>query len=69
MLGKIESWGTKGYGFITGPKGEAVFCHITALEHYAGRDTEPPARGDEVMYEVERSPRSGRLQAKNVVLL
>jgi cold shock CspA family protein len=70
MIGKIESWGTaKGYGFICDDSGKSYFCHITALENYSGENTEPPRRGQEVMFDIERSSRTGRTQACHVILL
>jgi cold shock CspA family protein len=67
MLGKIERWDAgKGYGFIADKAtGKSYFAHRSALE----KPDATPARGQEAMFDIERSPKSGRTQAANIVLL
>jgi cold shock protein len=52
----------KGYGFITQPDGDDVFCHYSAIE-MAGFKTLREAQ--EVEFEIEESPKG--LQAVNVI--
>ena len=54
----------KGYGFITQPNGDDVFCHYSAIE-MAGFKTLREAQ--EVEFEVEQGPKG--LQAINVTPL
>ena len=52
----------KGYGFITQPDGDDVFCHYSAIQ-VSGFKTLREAQ--EVEFEVEQGPKG--LQAVNVV--
>ncbi len=52
----------KGYGFITQPDGDDVFCHYSAIE-MSGFKTLREAQ--EVEFEIEESPKG--LQAVNVI--
>lgn len=52
----------KGYGFITQPDGDDVFCHYSAIE-MPGFKTLREAQ--EVEFEIEESPKG--LQAVNVI--
>lgn len=52
----------KGYGFITQPGGDDVFCHYSAIE-MSGFKTLREAQ--EVEFEIEESPKG--LQAVNVI--
>ena len=54
----------KGYGFITQPDGEDVFCHYSAIEMSGFKTLE---EAQEVEFEVEESPKG--LQAVNVTPL
>lgn len=54
----------KGYGFLTQPDGDDVFCHYSAIE-MSGFKTLREAQ--EVEFEIEESPKG--LQAVNVIPL
>ena len=54
----------KGYGFITQPDGEDVFCHYSAIDMSGFKTLE---EAQEVEFEVEESPKG--LQAINVIPL
>ena len=54
----------KGYGFITQPEGDDVFCHYSAIEMPGFKTLKEE---QEVEFEVEESPKG--LQAINVTPL
>jgi len=54
----------KGYGFITQPEGDDVFCHYSAIEMPGFKTLQEQ---QEVEFEVEESPKG--LQAINVTPL
>lgn len=54
----------KGYGFITQPDGDDVFCHYSAIEMQGFKTLR---EAQEVEFEVEQSPKG--LQAVNVIPL
>lgn len=54
----------KGYGFITQPEGDDVFCHYSAIEMPGFKTLKEE---QEVEFEVEESPKG--LQAVNVTPL
>ncbi len=52
----------KGYGFITQPDGDDVFCHYSAIEMQGFKTLR---EAQEVEFEIEESPKG--LQAVNVI--
>lgn len=54
----------KGYGFITQPEGDDVFCHYSAIEMPGFKTLR---EDQEVEFEIEESPKG--LQAVNVTPL
>ena len=52
----------KGFGFITGPTGEDIFVHYSAIQ---GQGFRSLREGSQVEYEVSNTPKG--LQAANVV--
>ena len=54
----------KGYGFITQPDGDDVFCHYSAIEMQGFKTLR---EAQEVEFEIEESPKG--LQAVNVIPL
>lgn len=54
----------KGYGFITQPEGDDVFCHYSAIEMQGFKTLR---EAQEVEFEIEESPKG--LQAVNVTLV
>ncbi len=54
----------KGYGFITQPEGDDVFCHYSAIEMQGFKTLR---EAQEVEFEIEESPKG--LQAVNVIPL
>lgn len=65
ITGKVKFFNaSKGFGFITPEEGgDDVFFHITAFEQ-AGLPE--PKQGDKVMFEIEKSQRTGKPQAANL---
>ena len=64
-VGKVKWFNdAKGFGFITGPNGEDVFVHYSAIQSKGFRSL---AEGAEVEYEVVNGPKG--LQASNVTVV
>ncbi|MEO8216396.1 MAG: cold-shock protein [Acidobacteriota bacterium] len=64
-VGKVKWFNdAKGFGFITGPNGEDVFVHYSAIQSQGFRSL---AEGAEVEYEVVNGPKG--LQASNVTVV
>jgi CspA family cold shock protein len=53
----------KGFGFISGTDGQDYFVHFSAI---AGDGHKSLADGEQVQYDIEQDPRSGKMRAVNV---
>ncbi|MBX3195985.1 MAG: cold shock and DUF1294 domain-containing protein [Microbacteriaceae bacterium] len=57
--GVLHTWNPeRGFGFLTRPDGSDLFVHVKAFP----RESEPPAVGEQISYEVEAQP-DGKLRA------